>query len=731
MQSARLVEQAACRAGRWTPCAPGASTGLCACRRRRDSRGPPGRTVCRDGCCRLKKGQIGDVLNPGQVVAHYEVEDVAGSGGTGIVYRAHDVRRGRRVALKVLSPQLAGDATTRERIGLETMVVAALDHPNVLPLFDADEADGVLYLASQWVAGRDVGTLVAQKGPLAVEEAVRIVTEVASALHAAHRVGVVHRGVKPSNVLVANDGHVYVSGFGIAPNTSDRTGVSGTEPLSPQWSLKGTLEYASPEQIRGECVDARADVYGLGGLLAFALSGRVRLHREGHPANLHAQLSADPPASPGGRRDVPEKLDAVIRRSMARDPDDRYQSVHAALAALDKRRAPPAAPAAVRTPTSASASHKPPPPAPVPARPAPAPAASAADGVRRRRSPDARQGFRTPRARRRRWAGSPRSEAPIALRRRRARSPRSPKVFLLALIPALAVLALIPAVVLLSGAREEKPGPETVEVTRSARDAAVIAGRVWIASAQSSRVVGVPLDNLEGRRREIDFGARVRAIAAHHDRLAVLAGPSLVTLLGADSRRTRRLVLPVTGSYVALGPAATWVASSRDRVLLRIEDDVARRIVLSSPASDLALGRRVLLVAHADEGLVSSIDVRTGALRRGNRVGGRPEALAITERAVWIADAGRDAVLRLDPSSGRTDAPIPVGGDPVAIAADGREVWVARHSDHAVTRIDARTGRILGEIETASRPVSLALARDAAWIVGLRGELTRVPRAGH
>lgn len=317
------------------------------------------------------------------------------------------------------------------------------------------------------------------------------------------------------------------------------------------------------------------------------------------------------------------------------------------------------------------------------------------------------------------------------MRRRQVRSPRSREIFLLVLLPTLAVLAFIPAVVLLSGAREQKPGPETVEVTRSASNAAVSAGRVWVASADSSRVVGVPLDNLEGRRREIDVGARVRALAAHRDRLAVLAGRSLVTLLGTDSRRTRRLVLPVAGSYVALGGGATWVASSRSRVLLRVEGDVARWIALSSPASDLALGRRAVLVAHADEGIVSSIDVRTGALRRSNRVGGRPEALAITEHAVWIADAGRDAVLRLDPGSGRTDAPIPVGGDPVAIAADGREVWVARRSDYAVTGIDARTGRVLVEIETASRPVSLALTRDAAWIVGVRGELTRVPRGGH
>lgn len=661
------------------------------------------------------------MLGPGQVVAHYEIEDVAGRGGMGVVYRAHDVLRGRRVALKVIARHLARDAVTRQRLTRESMVVAALDHPNVLPLFEADEAQGLLYLASRWVAGRDLGKLVAQEDPVPVDEAVRIVGEAASALHAAHGMGIVHRDVKPSNVLVADNGHVYLSDFGMVRPASDQTGLTATEQLPEM------LGYVSPEQIRGECVDTRADVYALGGLLAFALSGRVPFDREGHAATL----SADPPAPSRARHDVPEELDAVIRRAKAKDPDDRYQTaaaVQAALAAIGAGREPAPAPAAARTPDAASVPPKALPPARTQAPEAPprtaADAGEPKDGARPARPPSdgeagavspvasaptgAERGSRAPRARPRR-------------RRRRRRPLIGAAVVLLALVPALALLSLD---------RDETPGPQTVAVTRSASDVAMVAGRAWVASADSSRVVGVPADDLKGRRREIDVGVPVTAIAAHRDRLVVLAGRSLVTLLGADSRRTRRLVLPVTGSYVAPGAATTWVASSRSRVLLSIAGDVARPTVLSSPASDLALSPRALLVAHADEGTVSSIDVRTGALRRRDRVGGRPEALAVTEDAVWIADSERDAVLRLDPGSGRTDAPIRVGGDPVGIAADGREVWVARRGDDAITRIDARTGRPLDQIATALEPVSITLTRDAAWIVGLRGALTRVPRAG-
>ncbi len=146
------------------------------------------------------------------------------------------MRLGRRVALKVLSPHLAGDAATRERIGLETMVVAALDHPNVLPLFEAEEAEGVLYLASQWIAGRDVGKLVAQKGPVAVEEAVRIVTEVASALHAAHRVGVVHRAL----------GRRTCSSPITGTSTSATSGSPRPPPTGRAWPARSTSRRSRP-----------------------------------------------------------------------------------------------------------------------------------------------------------------------------------------------------------------------------------------------------------------------------------------------------------------------------------------------------------------------------------------------------------------------------------------------------------------------------------------------------
>jgi len=535
-------------------------------------------------------------------------------------------------------------------------------------------------------------------------------------LDAAHRLGLVHRNVKPSNVLVADDGHVYLGDFEIVGTASDQIDPTGTE------ELLETLGYVSPEQIRGEHVDARADVYALGALLAFALSGRVPFDREGHAARLYA----DPPAPSRARPDVPKDLDAIIRRAMAKHPDDRFQTALAlqgALAAIGARSQP-----LVRSAPAARASPSTPSRTPPPARarrvsPGPKARESVGDGYPIRPLTARRVALPSP-------PHSGPSGPPRGLRAPHARSQRRRRRTWRGLVAAMAlVLALVSGFVLLDEAREQKPEQETVVVRSSTRDVAVVAGRVWVAGGQSPRVVGVSARDLQAPRREIDVGASVTALAARPDRLVVLAGRSLVTLQGADSRRSRRLVLPMTGSHVVSGSTAAWVASSDNRVLLRIAGDVARRIVLSSRTSDLALGPRALLVAHADEGTVSSIDARTGALRREHRVGGRPEALAATEDAVWIADTARDAVLRLNPDNGRTDALIPVGGNPVALAADEREVWVARRNDDAVMRIDARTSRPLDEVKTAHEPVSITLTRDGAWIGGLGGELTRVPRA--
>ena len=209
---------------------------------------------------------VGSDPRPGSEIAGFRLEELLGRGGMGAVYRAEDVHLGRKVALKLLPPQLAENERARERFLRESRIAASLDHPNVIPIYDADEVDGQLYLAMRYVPGDDLRGLLAGEGPLAPERALRLVGQVAGALDAAHAHGLVHRDVKPGNVLVADE-HCYLVDFGLTKQASSISGLTGTG------ELVGTVAYTAPEQIRGEGVDARADVYSLACVLYECLTG--------------------------------------------------------------------------------------------------------------------------------------------------------------------------------------------------------------------------------------------------------------------------------------------------------------------------------------------------------------------------------------------------------------------------------------------------------------------------
>ena len=260
------------------------------------------------------------LLAPGAVIAGYRIESVIGRGGMGVVYRAVELELDRVIALKVIAPELLEDADIRSRFLREVRAAASIEHPNVVPVHAAGERDGVAFLAMRLIAGEDLKRLVVREGPLPPGRAVDVVRRVAAGLDAIHRAGYVHRDVKPANVLVDRDGHVYVSDFGLARQVLESVG-----PTAPgRWV--GTLDYVAPEQIRGERIDARADVYALGGVLAFALTGRVPFEREGDEAKLWAQLSDSPPIPSQLQEGIPPALDLVVARAMAKAPEDRYPS---------------------------------------------------------------------------------------------------------------------------------------------------------------------------------------------------------------------------------------------------------------------------------------------------------------------------------------------------------------------------------------------------------------------
>jgi hypothetical protein len=253
----------------------------------------------------------------------------------GLVYVAEHSQLGRKAALKILPPELSGDAEFQARFAREWRVAASLDHPNVVEIFDAGEAEGVFYIAMRLVRGTDLGRVIAAEGSLDPSRVGSIIEQAADALDAAHEAGLIHRDVKPGNVLLAparrgKGDHVYLTDFGLAKQQSGHTR------LTRSGYFLGTLDYCAPEQFRGEGVDHRADVYSLGCLLYECLTGHVPFERDSDPAVMFAHLQSDPPLLATARPDLPAALDQVIGTALAKEPDDRFDSCGALFAALSE-----------------------------------------------------------------------------------------------------------------------------------------------------------------------------------------------------------------------------------------------------------------------------------------------------------------------------------------------------------------------------------------------------------
>lgn len=266
---------------------------------------------------------LGRTLGPGTEIADFVIVGVAGAGGMGVVYRARQRQPDRIVALKVIAAALADDPSFGARFRRESTIAAQIEHPNVIPVHAVGEAGGVLYIAMRFVAGTDLRRLLTDEGRLEQRRAAVIVDQVAQALDAAHAHGLVHRDVKPANILIAAAGgrdHVYLSDFGVSRH------IEGSQALTGTGAFIGTIDYVSPEQARGDRVDARSDVYSLGCVLFEALSGTVPFPFDNDLAKLYAHDSKPPPSVLERNPDITPAFDPVLKRAMAKWPDDRYRS---------------------------------------------------------------------------------------------------------------------------------------------------------------------------------------------------------------------------------------------------------------------------------------------------------------------------------------------------------------------------------------------------------------------
>ncbi|HYZ52892.1 MAG TPA: protein kinase [Streptosporangiaceae bacterium] len=265
--------------------------------------------------------------------AGYQLRAVLGRGGMSTVYKAEHPRIGSVVALKVMAPELAADDVFRARFLEESRMAASLNHPNIIPIFDMGPCEGLLFIAMHYVAGTDLRAVLKEHHRISPSQALLLIGQTARALDAAHRHGLVHRDVKPGNILVergADDDdpdHVYLADFGITKHMTSRSGLTSTG------HLMGTIDYSAPEQIRGRSVDGRADMYSLGCVLYECLTGHVPFDKDHDAAVIWAHVEESPPKPSTVQPDLPQSIDDVILRAMAKDPDDRYQTCRDLVAA--------------------------------------------------------------------------------------------------------------------------------------------------------------------------------------------------------------------------------------------------------------------------------------------------------------------------------------------------------------------------------------------------------------
>jgi streptogramin lyase len=638
-------------------------------------------------------------LSIGGVLAGYRIEGLAGRGGMGVVYRATQLGLERQVALKLIAPELAQDESFRERFKRESRTAAQIEHRHVIAVYEAGEADGELFIAMRFIDGIDMRELIRREGRIEPARAARLLAQIASALDAAHARGLVHRDIKPGNVLIAHEDardHAYLTDFGLSKRLGSESAVTRTG----VWV--GTVDYIAPEQIQGLPLDARSDVYSLGCLLYHALTGRVPFERDSDVAKIFAHMSEPPPPVTEAIAGLPADLDAVVRRAMAKEPGDRYPSAgdlgRAALAAVEGRRVA----AAERSVATGEA----------------APSRRTLRGTR----------------------------APAARRRQ-------------LLVPAAALLALgaVAAILVIAGAFSggdgggaersafQKAGVTVTPIkVDSPGGVALGAGGLWVTSHDSDKLSRVDLES----------GKVGSPIAVGDGPTSLAVGDGAVWAVNGDAGTVSKvdinrgevvgnpIDLPSTadGDSIAVGNGKVWVVTPAQGKVVPIDAASGKAGAPIAPpdgtAGELAFGEGGVWVV-GDHGTVARIDPASGAPGDPVKVGRRipPDSpfrgqIAVGEGAVWVAGLDDETVVRVDPRSGKVVKTIRfkdgIEGD---LAVGEGAVWAVNESGQLL-RIDPRTNAV------APTPLpggtagtnDMTVGEGAIWIAGDgdRDTVTRV-----
>jgi serine/threonine protein kinase len=630
---------------------------------------------------RLKKRRAGSIVEGereerlavsadpriGSELLGYRIEAIIGRGGMSAVYRARHLSLDRNVALKILAADLAADERFRERFLRESKLAASIEHPHIVPVYDAGKVDGSLYIAMRYVEGTDLKALLRRSGALEPARALTILAQLAEALKAAHEHGLVHRDVKPSNVLIDAEGSVYLTDFGLTKSVSDRSALTATG------QIIGTVDYVAPEQIEGKPVDLRADIYSLGCLLYESLTGEVPFPRDSELAALWAHVQERPPKASARRPALPKEIDGVIAKAMAKAPSGRFAScgqlVEAARAALPPPE-PPVAPSRRRLVLGIAAVL----------------ASAAALGAAL-------------------WLGRGTDES--------ANEPT--------LAPEVDSIQRIDP--------ETNELVATIEPGSNPSDLAVGQGAVWVVNVSDRTVSRIDPDSKSVRTAPA--GGDPRSVAAGEGAVWVLSprdaalariDPNTLSTLGTTAvvQRTGQLAYGGFGAWaLAVGEGSVWVGGT---TINRINPKgvVLEAIPDSYLAISIAFGHGSVWIrngAFEPGGGIWRVDPATNRVTAKVPLSFYPFGLAVGEGGAWTAHSETDRLVRIDPATNRIDARIPVGDAPLDVAVGFGSVWVANFADGTVSRVDPERGKVVATIKVGLTPEHLAVGEGGVWVI--------------
>ena len=618
---------------------------------------------------------VGQDARIGSEVAGYRIESEIGRGGMSVVYLAEHLKLKRRVALKLISSELAADQTFRDRFVRESELAASLEDPNIVPIYDAGEADGVLYIAMRHVDGTDLKRLIQAEGPLEVGRALSIISQTARGLGAAHAKGLVHRDVKPGNILLTSSDHVYLSDFGLTKRMSSDSGYTATG------QFVGTLDYAAPEQFEGKPLDPRTDVYSLGCVLYECLAGEPPYKADNQAALVYAHLLKAPPHPTERRPELPTALDEVVATAMAKAPEDRFPSA-GALAEAARSAAGEKVSLAARAVGAERAA------------------------LTRWPGPDGRERWWTPRRVRLVGAGAMGAVALLAVSVfLLTRSHRPGQVATRSSSPAAAASAsdsvwrLDPTIGRVLGTIRVADGPGPLVIGE---------GSVWVANTNAKTVSRIdPVSNkvaaikMEGRPYGIAVGGGYAWVIDAANGTVVRIDPT-----------TNRLGIPV-----ALGARPAGITFSDGEVWVTTSDDL---VEIDPSGGDILKKFPVPAFKSATGG-------------GGVNIGGPDGPVAIAGGAAWLTEFTN--VLRVDLSTGRVREVAPRKEQYCDIGSGAGAVWVLGCSGGTgqvgkgpadVFRLDPSTGNAGAPISVENGGRWFSVGPNNIWILGKTGSVSRL-----